>query len=707
MAEDDNAITLSADSTRWYQDDKVTATGNVQASYKDYKVTADSAEADLQTNIAVFQGKVKLVTGKNTVEGERLTLNLKTKEWNLEEASSVISPAVLQGRTTAPAFLHGASLSGTGDDLTLESGALTTCDKEHPHYFFSAKELEIHPGSKIIARRVSLVGLDKRLFSLNSLIIPIKGFSSNFLPQIGSSADEGMFLKTSYAYMATDQAQGLLKLDLMQKRGIGLGIDQTYKMGIGSGNLALYYLADRELGGNNISGRLQHHQKLGSIDLNINSDYRANSYLYYPTSTTQNMQVSLARNSSNTNTILNFNSNSNRGFGNYKTLTSSLRHTQQFSDKLNGVFSMDMRTYDSSSIETADRELESEFELTQRENKYDLTLVASRRTDLDGSSYTGDDFYSSLDRLPELTFDTDSYRMGKGLLFGLPSRLSVSAGRYHEEPSGITSGRLLLQLDMLGFRKDIGSKTDLNLTAGYRQAYYDSDAAQYMLKLNGVMTTRFNDYLKTRLTYNYQQPEGFSPFLFDYTGTYNYTRLVFDYQDNKKLRWSLSTGYDLKSDSYPWQDLALRLTANPSSKYAYSISTGYDINNSKWRSLITQFRVLDTDGINLDLGTRYDIQQGKLSLARGLFKIPIGKKWRVDGITGWNGTTGKFDYKSFRLTRDLHCWEASITYNDETGFRENKGISLDFRIKAFPGVDRFGIGQYGQAIDTSMGEFYY
>ncbi len=87
--------------------------------------------------------------------------------------------------------------------------------------------------------------------------------------------------------------------------------------------------------------------------------------------------------------------------------------------------------------------------------------------------------------------------------------------------------------------------------------------------------------------------------------------------------------------------------------------------------------------------------------------LRIGSKWRLEGIASWNGMASKFDYKSFRLTRDLHCWEASLSYNDETGFRRDKGFSLEFRIKAFPGVDRFGIGQYGQAVDVSMGEYYY
>jgi len=706
-AGDENVVTLSADNTRWYPDDKITATGNVQAAYRDYKVTADSAEADLKTNMAVFRGGVKLSTQQHTVEGDLLTINLKTRDWALEHASSRTDLTSTEAGASGLAFMQSASLSGRGEDVKLEMGTLTTCDLEHPHYYFSAKELEIHPDSKIIARNVSMVALDKRVFTVNSLVIPIKGFRQNLIPQIGSSAEEGTFIKAAYAYMATERSQGILKLDLMQKRGVGAGIEHSFRTGAASSQVSLYYLADQEIGGTNITGRLQHQQKLGSLNLDLTGDYRTNSYLYYPSTTSQNWQVGLRRSTSNANTALTFRNNASRGFGTYETLTSSLRHTQQFNPKLSGVFSVDMRTYESSGMTAADRELESAVELRQRQDKYDLSLIASRRTDLDGGEYTGDDFYSSLDRLPELTFETDSYRAGRRLFLGLPSRLMVSAGRYHEEPTGVSRDRLLLQWDMLGQTLDLGSRSDLNLTAGFRQALYGSDMAQHMLKLGGTMTTRYNDYLKTRLMYNYQRPEGYSPFRFDYTGKYNYMRAAMDYQDAQDLRWTLSTGYDLNRDKYPWQDLALRLTAHPNSSYAYSISTGYDLNRSKWRNLITRFQISAPERIGLDVGTRYDIERGRLDLARGRFDIRIGSKWRLEGITSWNGTTKKFDYKSFRLTRDLHCWEASLSYNDETGFRTDKGLSLELRIKAFRGPDRFGFGQYGQAVDTSMGQFYY
>ena len=85
----------------------------------------------------------------------------------------------------------------------------------------------------------------------------------------------------------------------------------------------------------------------------------------------------------------------------------------------------------------------------------------------------------------------------------------------------------------------------------------------------------------------------------------------------------------------------------------------------------------------------------------------MGRDWKLQGIAGWNAYTNGFDYRAFRLTKDLHCLEATITYTDDVGYRNASGLRFDLKIKAFPTQDLFGIGQYGQAIDTSMGEYNY
>ena len=703
---DEDFITMTAGNVRWYPDKSIIATGGVQAKYRDLTVECEEAQADLQTNIAVFRGNVRFSTADYSAIGELLTLNMKTREWVVEKASSVLQPGSLQGRLLTDAFLQSASLSGSDEYVKVTNGTFTTCGLEKPHYLLEARQLDIYPDSKIVARRVSFVGLGNRLFTVNSLVIPIRGFGQTFVPEVGSSAEEGTFVKGAYAYRATKNEQGFVKLDLMSKKGVGTGIEHTYK-GARSGIVSLYYLYDQEVGSTNLTSRFQHQQSLGTLNLSLSADYRRNNYLYYPGTTSQNSEITLSHHSTNSSTSLAYRYNTSQGMGDYSSYTTSFRHTQTFSPRLNVVLSTDLRTYNSSGFASADREMESGIDMRYETGKYGISLIASKRFDLDGSDYTGDDFYSSLDRLPEISLETDTFRSGIKSPFGFPARLKFSLGRYHEEPSGVTRDRFLFDFDLIGKTLDFGSRNELTVSGGFRQALYASDMAQFVTKTNMTLTSRFSDYMKGRILYNYQQPKGFSPFRFDYAGDYNYMRAVLDYQDKDILKWSLSTGYDFRQDKYPWHDLTLRLSARPANQFGYSIATGYNLNSSRWRSLVTRVQVGDPNHLALDLGSRYNLEEGKFDLVRSRFDVPLGKNWKVDGLIGWNGLEKRFDYRAIRITRDLHCWEASLIWVDEMGFRNDKGLRLDLRLKAFPVQERFGIGQYGQVVDTSMGEFYY
>ena len=75
-------------------------------------------------------------------------------------------------------------------------------------------------------------------------------------------------------------------------------------------------------------------------------------------------------------------------------------------------------------------------------------------------------------------------------------------------------------------------------------------------------------------------------------------------------------------------------------------------------------------------------------------------------MAGYNGFSNTFDYRNVMITRDLHCWEASLVYTDQTGFYNGRSLMFYLRIKAFPIFKQFGIGPYGQAQDTSVGDVY-
>ena len=101
-----------------------------------------------------------------------------------------------------------------------------------------------------------MIALGKRVFSLNSLIIPIRGLEPQYPPADRLVGGGGRCSsKTAYAYTATENAQGFLKLDLMQQRGIGAGIEHSLTSSTGSTKASLYFLADKQIGGNNITGQ--------------------------------------------------------------------------------------------------------------------------------------------------------------------------------------------------------------------------------------------------------------------------------------------------------------------------------------------------------------------------------------------------------------------------------------------------------------------
>ena len=79
--------------------------------------------------------------------------------------------------------------------------------------------------------------------------------------------------------------------------------------------------------------------------------------------------------------------------------------------------------------------------------------------------------------------------------------------------------------------------------------------------------------------------------------------------------------------------------------------------------------------------------------------------YRLRAIGGYNGITSRFDYKGLALTRSWHDYEATVTYQDTpNGLRPGSTFTLNFRLKAFPAYEPFAIGQYGQALDTGVGE---
>ncbi|HPP75676.1 MAG TPA: hypothetical protein PLU88_11195 [Armatimonadota bacterium] len=716
---DENTLQLNADFWRADFEESeavlIVARGNVQARYRNFTVTSDQARADLRTRIAEFRDNVVLEVDGVQATGAALVINLDTREWQFDTAYSEIQPQIFPELLRAPVFLSGGSVSGEEDDIfRVVEGGFTTCNLEDPHYFVSTGIVTLWPERKLIARDATFFALGRRIFRIPRLAIPLSQLRErqNLTPRVGQTQEEGFFLKAAYSYAATLRHSGNAKLDLMTRKGIGIGLEDNYNINWGLGNLFLYYLADRNRNLNTLTGRWNHSYNIGTISANITSDYRSNSFLYAPETSTWANELRLSRNREATATNLSVRQSTDHGFGTFSILTSSLQHSQSFGQNSSANVNLEFFSSESpltvgdQTVNGINSQLVTQLDYSRRDERFDWNLRINKINDLSNEAFISQagTRFAGIERLPELELTTTSERLNNRTLFGVPLRLNLAVGQYRENFGRTETERLVADIDMPSRVVRLNDKLNLTTGAGFRQYLYGNNTAQFSLDGIADLSYRLGNNSSASLSYRFLRPRGFTPFSFDFIGNYNIINARLNVQESPKLRFSLFTGYDFERDQSPWQDISTRIAYTPSDRYLIYASTGYNLNQSEWRPLINQFRVRLPNDFRLDIGSRYDIERGRFASIKTQLDVPISDKWRIRANTGYNGFTHDFDYTNIQIVRDLHCWELALTYVDQQGFWDEKGIRLNLRIKAFPIFDSFGVGQFGQALDTSVGE---
>lgn len=692
----------------------VTATGDVKARYKEFTVTSDNATADLRSKVASFTGHVALTVNRQEVRGECLTIHLDTRVWSFLSARSTVEPECFPGKLLAPVFLTGSSISGVGDRvIDVEGGEFTTCDLDHPHYLFNAKSTTIWPDRKLIARDATFIAVGRTIIKLSRLAIPLRDILDRptLVPRVGHTEEEGYYMKAAYPYSATRQNSGSLGLDLMSRKGVGVAVIDNYALQNASGNLYLYQLSDQNSHLSTLTGRFTHLQKIGSVTAGFTSDYRAQSYEYSPQSTSVANELRLNRQKCGAITSWSLRDATDIGFGRYDRLTSNLNHSQQLTKNSSMTLSLDYFrstnpvTINTLTLNSESSQLNTNLAYRNQQRRFDWALNYAEITDLSNEvfiSQSGQRF-AGTERLPELELNSSGQRLGWTFL-GLPTALGLAVGRYREDLGRVEEDRALASVELPPKTFSLAKKLDLTGSGGFRQYVYSDDTAQYCVNAAANLTRRFGQRSSAALDYRYLRPEGFTPFRFDFVGEYNALTGSYNLQETEKLKLSMFTGYNFDQPDFQWQDWTLRASYAPSQRFLFYTSTAYDLNRSKWRALVNQFRFRFDPCFRLDLGSRYDLTEQKFDTVKAVLDTPVGKLWHLRANAAYNGFTSLFDYRNLQIVRDLHCWEMSLTYVDQRGFYTERGLRLNFRIKAFPIFDRFGVGQFGQTLDTSVGE---
>lgn len=678
--------------------ERVSARGAVRIKYRGYTATADDMEADLRMKQARLAGSVHVVGEERDIRADSVVLNLETREWRAEKGRLQVQP---QGMVS-PLFLGAEALESAGGQMIGERPVVTTCDRSVPHYRIEASKLVIIPDKRLVALDAALYIGRRRWFTWRRLTLPMRRADErggyNIAPEAGQSSVEGYYVKTAYTYSAGRTGVGTARFDMMSKLGMGFGVEQAYRLAGGSGSLALYSLLSRTAGQREVTGSFRHEQKLGSWAALVQSDLRRNSSRYFPGVSTVTQQVALTRSGVRSSTAFTYRVDENTGsWGGYRRTSTNLDQGFTFG---RARARLSLGLFDSASPSYVQRELNTAMAVTSSMPSADMSLLYEKRDQLAGPQGV---VFASLDRLPELSLRTNRQRL-KGTLGGvLPGSLGFTFGEYRELPSGARTSRLLLDLASDERRCRLGG-TELSGRFAFRQAVYGMGAAQYVLSTNIRWNSRPTAKTGFQVYYSYLNPAGYSPFRFDQPGEYNTVGMGLFHRGGR-LSAAVSTGLDLRGGPFRWQDVLIRSRFQPGRSLLWVTSTAYDLNRGRWRDLVNELR-LRKGSFSMDLGTRFSPLTGKFSTIRWHIRAPFAPKMRLETLAAYNGYRGQFDYRLLRITRDHHDWETSIVFVEQTGYRFERGVRLEFRLKAFPMVDQFAVGQSGQYLDTTVGEVF-
>ncbi len=732
---DPDQLYYTADTTEETTQGTVIGRGNVQINYKGYVLTGNQAELDTNRGIATFSGPVHLVAPNGQIADVgpdgRLRVNLNRGTYTLTGTRSVIQPEQIQAQIglIQPVYVYGGTVRGRPGFIDIRNGQFTTCDFPDPHYSFGARQAYIIPGRRLVGRNVSFYRKGHRVFSIPYLFLPLdqRLARQTLFPTVGQTPDEGYFIKFAFGYALAAALPGILRLEEFQKKGTGLGFDQSYgtsdRPTRGSGQFTIYNLYDKSRGVDDLNGSLNHTQRLGTVSATLNTQFQQNSYFAgLSKSQSQNTTLGLTRNVGNLSTsLLTTLTQNSFGFGRSQTLTSSLDNTYQptGSSQLETRFDFSQFTSPGFAGGGGDsrQELDSNLDYRNRGKLFDLEVLATKYTQLASSSSSR--FFGGLERLPEFRLATDALRSSLLRRF-LPktTRMDLSLGAFNEPSSLTKSQRARFNLDLGTTTQKITGRSTLDYGGSFQQGVYGDNTAQYVLNGQSAYRLRVGNKSTLGATYTYLRPYGYTPFQFDYTGNTNLAGLNLAVQESRAFQLAVGTGYDfnrLKSTpgfrATPFQTVSAQALYTPFQALRFRTTLSYDLNNSRLLDLTNFLRIRGSDLLALDLSGRFSPDLHRYTTINGNLNLPFFRDRREDAgyrlraIAGYNGITSRFDYKGLAVTRSWHDYELNLTYQDTpNGLRPGSTFNLTFRLKAFPAYEPFATGQYGQALDTGIGE---
>lgn len=638
----DTNVKIQADFIQYLRDQElVVANGNVHIQQGTVHLYADKIRYDVTAQDVHAEGHVVWQNESDEIEAQSLTYNLKTQKG---KAFNI--------RTTSPPWISsGSEIDIEPQKVIIKDAVTTTCDYEpdYEHFHMKADKIIIYSGNYLVAENVVLYIGKVPVFYFPFFVRTIHEISTPFSISMGQTDYLGNYGLLTSSYLLNPKSYGAFYVDYFAKKGLGLGIRHE---------IALNDYSVLSLYGYGIQEGDTH-------------QFRFESRI--------------------------------RGLW---ALSSSLQGRLEADIPGDGMFSSDYGVAQRDpSLVSSYREYDLSTTLTR--TQYTLSFLLRRQESPnfgDSNDVNETDFQRTLQNLPQIAFNLFPQRLiGSNWL---KWDLTLNGDHTWTQTDGYYVNHLTGELGISQSLLLFSSQT-LYTRAACDENFQDvldvngtNQGETHSVNVNNTWSGRWTDYFNTSFGYTYAQklnnlqatdlPHGI---------TSNLLNGSLEFDAGTFFRARTSTTYDFNAqvfaDSARFSYLRQEFYLTPSALYDYLAIFDYSVNanalkdvnsvldlrgkNDMWRFRLSgnfvDPNVSNTGFISTGVPPTFEMA-GEVDFA-------FFTNYRMSLLESYDVTNAKFESQSISLYRDLHDWEAQLTYTNDPVNGQQLMFTLD--LKALPG----------------------
>ena len=234
---DENAVEVTADRME-YSGSMLIGDGNVAVQQAGTSLQADHVTVNSETGEINASGNILMIREGNRWEGQKLVYNYKTREGTFGKSSMYFEPAYITADSTERISTN---------EYLMSNVTMTTCSGEKPFIYAKAKELRVIDEHKASGVFIKAKSVTFYVGSVPVFYTPVwerhLGYRV-FTFAFGYGGRLGAFIKGSASLHPTDWLSSETHFDLYSSRGLGLGQDFSWETPRGGGTIETYYIND-------------------------------------------------------------------------------------------------------------------------------------------------------------------------------------------------------------------------------------------------------------------------------------------------------------------------------------------------------------------------------------------------------------------------------------------------------------------------------